>query len=108
MNKAKYINAEAVKLKVAVETAENKVLRNDSGFHAFLDGFRTLFNKVIDEMQAADVQEIKHGHWIVYQDEGTALCSNCRIVFEDRGDTIPDYWYFCPKCGAKMDGDSND
>ena len=70
---------------------------------------------IIDEMQilsddipAADGQEIKHGHWIVYQDEGTALCSNCRIVFEDRGDTNPDYWYFCPKCGAKMDGDLND
>lgn len=69
-----------------------------------IDAMQSLF----DDIPAAYMQEIKHGHWIVYQDEGTALCSNCRMVFEDRGDTIPDYWYFCPKCGAKMDGDRND
>lgn len=69
---------------------------------------RALDNVIEEYIKENDLEKVRHGHWIVDQDDGTAFCSNCRIVFEDRGDTIPYYWYFCPKCGAKMDGDSND
>ena len=126
MNKAKYINAEAVKLKVAVETAENKVLRNDSGFHAFLDGFRTLFNKVIDEMQAADVQEVircENCRYSVPLDKNCEL-SQCYLhCTEWHGEETKNVWHkykkyykdysiverddFC-SFGARMDGDLND
>lgn len=111
MNKAKYINAEAVKLKVAVETAENKVLRNDSGFHAFLDGFRTLFNEVIDEMQAADVQEVRYGEWKKKKSATGKgfyyFCTACYphidhfTTHEEEFDFVKAFKY-CPYCGAKM------
>ena len=44
----------------------------------------------------ADVVEVKHGRWV----EGRSLekCSVCG----KKG--FPD-WYYCPKCGARMDGE---
>lgn len=67
--------------------------------------------KAIAQTPTADVQEIKHGNWIVDKRNDSiksaiAKCSNCKN----------DFWYckgqlqigkmpYCPKCGAKMDGE---
>lgn len=49
----------------------------------------------VRDTPAVDVVKVKHGYWI----EGKTLekCSVCG----KKG--FPD-WYYCPHCGAKMDG----
>ena len=52
----------------------------------------------------ADVQEVKHGHWEIgyFHDR---VCSCCAHPSND----LSDYPYnYCPWCGAKMDGLSNE
>lgn len=64
------------------------------------------FDKV-DDMLAADVQEVKHGEWIVINTEqvynGAEIpvewaCSLCESSFEQT-------FAYCPHCGARMDGE---
>lgn len=67
----------------------------------------------IKEAPAVDAQEIKHGKWIkMYNnpDDGNYYCSEChngidvatgKVTPIDRG------LFYCPNCGAKMDGGKN-
>ena len=50
----------------------------------------------------AKYAEIVHGHWIPIPKHENKRCSVCNTVFSDF--TLG---YYCPKCGAKMDGDGN-
>lgn len=64
----------------------------------------------MDFIARADVQEIKHGKWkLCYEDWRMQIagdeCSACG--FQHYGTCISHYHY-CPNCGAKMDGDTND
>lgn len=68
----------------------------------------------IDNAPTADVQEVKHGKWVLsaeslgIQDVDCVKCSLCGelfIVDEDYDfDYIKDFFIYCPNCGAKMDG----
>lgn len=52
-----------------------------------------------------EAEPIKHGRWETGRSGHDAICTNCRkywIPIEDKYD----YW-FCPRCGAKMDGGEN-
>ena len=51
------------------------------------------------QFPAADVTTVRHGRWIMHDDEFglTCECSVCHI--ETMGDGN-----YCPNCGAKMDG----
>lgn len=60
--------------------------------------------KMVDDLPAADVQEIKHGKWKYDSgDVGYAnyLCSECDnfLSFDEDIDLYP----YCPYCGAKME-----
>ena len=61
----------------------------------------------IDEMPAADVISVKHGHWIAEYDCGyiTPHCSECGETALTKEETSYDYVYssYCPHCGAKLD-----
>ena len=67
------------------------------------------YKKQIDALPAADVEEVRHGRWIIIpeiKDNETkekVVCSRCfHTAHKDfRGFIISDY---CPDCGAKMDG----
>ena len=50
---------------------------------------------------AADVEPVRHGHWIECNYGLTFECSECKYPTEYN---LTDY---CPSCGAKMDGDKN-
>lgn len=65
--------------------------------YVLYDGDRSL--KDIDEQPTVDAEPVKHGHWIMYDDEGWTIyeCSNCG-KHSPSADT-----YYCPICGAKMD-----
>ena len=64
----------------------------------------------IDKIPTADMVEVRHGKWQpCFEDwrkqiEGDE-CSACG--FRHYGTNMRDY-HFCPNCGAKMDGDTND
>lgn len=59
--------------------------------------------RAIAEMPAADVAPVVHGRWI--EDHDYLKCPKCGAMvkrdftFFDIGD-----WHYCPNCGAKMDG----
>jgi hypothetical protein len=66
----------------------------------------------IEDQPAADVVEVRHGHWIIKTDEygnEYMMCSCCKDEFypvdADTVDSTPNY---CPNCGAKMDGERKD
>ena len=67
--------------------------------------------EVIEEIPAADVQEVKHGKWItseITMDSGCTSCSCCHSEYyigdlqNLEGDN--DFVMYCPHCGARMDG----
>lgn len=72
--------------------------------------------EMFDEIPAADVAPVVHGRW-EWADDGYCRCSECRqrapVVY---GALIEDYQdepqtvmtYFCPHCGAMMDGGDSD
>ena len=60
--------------------------------------FHSSVQKVISNAPAADVVEVRYGHWI------NDICSVCRV---DLGIYDIDWFNYCPFCGAKMDGKDN-
>jgi predicted RNA-binding Zn-ribbon protein involved in translation (DUF1610 family) len=60
---------------------------------------------------AADVQEVKHGHWIKPtgmmppEHHGHYECSECHAWAMRDWKHRLELTEFCPNCGAKMDGD---
>lgn len=73
----------------------------------FEDGVTFILEK-LDAIPVADVQPVRHGHWIEektsFEDDWGVynyiwyLCSECRSR-EKRNRK------YCPECGAKMDGE---
>lgn len=67
--------------------------------------------KLLNQFPAADVEPIRHGHWVVKQTalgKSYAICSNCEYDFVVEIDGHFSHLDLtgmprCPKCGAKMD-----
>ena len=59
----------------------------------------------IDAIPAADVQRVKRGEWEKKSSVGVFRCSLCQHIFMLGADEIDEY-HFCPKCGARMDGET--
>ena len=60
----------------------------------------------VEAIQVEDVELIRHGKWTFNANNGHpyAHCSSC-----DRKMSTTLYGYaYCPRCGAKMDGDKTD
>ena len=98
---ARFIDAEKLTKEI-----ENTYLDGDSSysFHATGEG-DTLIGKfqvldIIFDQPTADVEEVRHGKWIVHKIGGKVWkrqCSVCKAYY--RGISP-----FCKECGAKMDG----
>lgn len=62
--------------------------------------------RMLADMPAADVAQVRRGHWVRVGDGTT--CSEC-LAGMKRTDGIQTEWVdlsmmlFCPKCGSKMD-----
>ena len=57
------------------------------------------FFEAIDDLPAADVQEVRHGYWKERMSTLSSVkCSECGNSHEY--DTA-----YCPNCGARMDGE---
>lgn len=64
-----------------------------------------------DFKPAADVEEVRHGKWVMDDYTHRYRCSICEAyqpyeTIKDNGEEYIDYWDcdYCPLCGAKMDG----
>ena len=71
-----------------------------------------LIETLIQKQPTADVVEVRHGKWLTWEEQFPdrkptkknnlgVFCNNCH----SHADNMTDY---CPYCGAKMDGDTND
>lgn len=62
----------------------------------------------IDYQLTANVAEVKHGKWekptlnLECFADRYVICSECNVMLPNITE-IPEY-YYCPNCGAKMDG----
>lgn len=78
---------------------------------------KVAFKDAIERIPTADVQEVKHGKWIRYDDQdGGWRCSECGHATNERilkwyqeinGDTCNICYqsakpFYCSRCGAKM------
>jgi len=68
--------------------------------------------KFTTDEPTADVQEVKRGYWKFNQHSKVVAsfrCSECQTPFYNFGNSkILSPTPYCPNCGARMDGDSND
>lgn len=66
---------------------------------------------IIGNIPAADVAEVRHGHWVPWKYKGMGLlpvggyqCSRCGVIMDGIEDTPTAYHlHHCPNCGARMD-----
>lgn len=72
-----------------------KVGRSD-----YREGWNDALDAASRQAPTVDAVEVVHGHWIPIPEYENKRCSVCRTVFSDF--TLG---YYCPNCGAKMDGD---
>ena len=68
---------------------------------------------MLKSMPTADVAEVKHGKWLVIEDElwkggGRYECSACGYGFSFDGYFELDELPYCPHCGAKMEVERRD
>lgn len=98
---SKYIDAEKCKLAMS--------------YYGFRAPDMTITEFIEDECPAADVAEVKHGHWIdkITESESRFLRTQvwCSVCGKRNGiGRIEINWYtaYCPNCGAKMDEERED
>lgn len=56
----------------------------------------------VEACTAVDAVEVVHGHWVDANGIRKSKCGNCGVEF---GRVMGDDCYYCPTCGAKMDGE---
>lgn len=109
---AEYMETEYIKkpvLKIAVKSYFKHLIDKGKYKINVLDANADI-NRIISEMPAADVAEVKHGKWIEKETYlGTYYdCSICGESFcFIEGSPTDNLYKYCPNCGAKMDGESN-
>ena len=87
------------------EYIERESTYNDMLYEMCGTGYQSRALSVINYAPAADVAPVKHGYWEELDEEGCYSCSACGnpwIIID--GTPQDNEMYFCPNCGAKMDG----
>lgn len=67
----------------------------------------------IGRMEAADVQEVRHGQWMPVEDvymDTCFKCSECGLEFylADGGTPKENEYNYCPNCGAKNEEEKHE
>lgn len=96
-----YISREAV-LKAFRITAKNS---NKDYQRGLQDAIGCLVPEVIANIPSADVQPVMHGQWVDTGNYGFKRCSECKSQW-DMSITNNIFAKYCPRCGARMDGDT--
>lgn len=71
------------------------LLDKNGPYDYFTDGYDEAVSTV-EEFLSADVAPVRHGQWKRYG-KNLGECSECGEIVSVRS-------YYCPNCGAKMDG----
>ena len=58
--------------------------------------------RVLMQAPTIDVVEVRHGEWNLGKSGCMYFCFSCRYAAHPRE---AEEWSFCPRCGAKMDGE---
>ena len=104
-----YISREEA-IKELCEVYENEYPTASGDFDEYASRY---VPNVLRNMQAADVQPVKHGRWVcefyndvfdVYQ----ADCSVCKKESTDKYDKVSESYEYCPHCGTRMNSDANE
>lgn len=72
---------------------------------------RTVYKDLIDAINEAptiEAEPVKHGKWEFGRENGASgyWCSNCKSGFAgENAEWIAKEHNYCPKCGARMDGE---
>lgn len=99
---AEYIEFEATKQAIDRIRSVYHRARNYNAVSAI----DNVFGEIVDEVPAADVAPVVHGHW---RKSKEGVCGDYLFVCSACG---ADYWespsyykqaHYCPNCGAKMD-----
>ena len=106
----KYINADKIlsHLNDEIEACGNPDGNNEPITYGTMLGLLSA-KAFIETAETADMQEVRHGHWILRG--GWSRCSECdgKALLKDVGGTGGLHEYdqvrsdICPNCGAKMD-----
>ena len=96
------IEKEYIDLEETVTTLKRNSQKYFSSFHK---GYVQAIEDLAD-IPAAKVSPVRHGYWIEQEnwasDDYYYTCSACGEDYNTI-DGTPDYYNFCPNCGAKMD-----
>ena len=94
-----YIEKDAVIKKIAEEQEKAATGIEDVTYYRAI--------KIIRSEPATDVQLIRRGRWKLTNNPSFRKCSECGAWWSS--DIADNYFTnYCPKCGARMDGDQND
>ena len=70
---------------------------------------KQVFISLLQNSETADVAPVMHAHWIETEDlsgNHYAECSNCCLLWWIDGESSQEAeMNYCPRCGAKMDGE---
>ena len=69
--------------------------------------FGKALKKMMQNAPTVDAVEVVHGRWEDFCRDKMCCCSVCKAEFDNTCNEIHGEWYYCPNCGAKMDGDGN-
>lgn len=59
------------------------------------------------EAPTIEAEPVKHGRWIYpYPDRDICRCSNCGFNVQDKISNVSEMFLACPRCFARMGGDS--
>ena len=99
----KYVNAdELLKQLNTCKYPAEKTTRRQVAYNAAISAAC----RSVDTMPAADVVEVRHGHWIYKGNRGrfpACECSVCGNVENADWAILSDNVNYCPNCGARME-----
>ena len=96
------------------EYVAKSILKKELNITNLHSGIIDALQNIVDEIPAADVEEVKHGQWVdswssycradfeKYQGFQTAKCSVCNITQSINTYQHKAQYNYCPYCGAKM------
>ena len=68
------------------------------------DFLPVIVKHAIEAVTAADVAEVRHGRWEKHGSKWQ--CTGCKVLMSIDGTPQENLLYYCPNCGAKMDGEA--
>lgn len=93
-----------IKREDAIEyLVDNMTWMDADGIETSEEDKRDAIAELINGVPSTDVAPVRHGRWVVIDAEEPRRygCSECKRLSWNLDN-------YCPNCGARMDGDSND